>query len=119
MTQDQIQLTKSVVLVENMSINMDIPNEDLLRDLLEEENGDEITNRVRSLVKDRFVMEFVKLPLNRGNDESLYNEICAEMADILLDDFTPFEVSGVPVDGNFVIQMVNELISQIRGGGNK
>jgi hypothetical protein len=102
-----------------MSINMEIPNENLLNDLLSDENGDETTNRVRTLVKDRFEMEFVKLPLNRGSDEELFAEITEEMAQILLDNLTPFEVSGVPVDGNVVIQLVNELVSQIRGGGNK
>ena len=41
--------------VENMSINQEIPNEDLLNDLLSEEDGDETTNRVRKLIKQRYI----------------------------------------------------------------
>lgn len=38
-----------------MSINQEIPNEDLLNDLLSEEDGDETTNRVRKLIKQRYI----------------------------------------------------------------
>ena len=41
------------------------------------------------------------------------------MAEVLLDNLCPFEIGGVAVDGSIVVQLVNELISQIRGGGNK
>lgn len=47
-------ITKTIVCVENMSINQEIPNEDLLNDLLSEEDGDETTNRVRKLIKQRY-----------------------------------------------------------------
>ncbi|KAJ3303635.1 hypothetical protein HDV03_003609 [Kappamyces sp. JEL0829] len=112
------QITKTIVCVENMSINQEIPNDDLLNDLLSEEDGDETTNRVRRLIKQRFTLEFNKLPFNVAHDQTLHAEICSEMAEILLDNMTSFEVGGVPVDGMVVVQMVNELISQIRGGGN-
>ena len=48
-------ITKTIVCVENMSINQEIPNEDLLNDLLSEEDGDETTNRVRKLIKQRYI----------------------------------------------------------------
>lgn len=37
----------------------------------------------------------------------------------LLENLTPFEVGSVAVDGMLVVHMVNELISQVRGGGNR
>jgi hypothetical protein len=63
--------TKTIVCVENMTINSEIPNSDLLQDLLNEEDGDENVNRVRRLVKERFVMEFVKLPFDVGGDNQI------------------------------------------------
>lgn len=110
--------TESIVLVENMSINQEISNENLLHDLLNEEDGDETTNRVRQLIKQKFQVEFTKLPFYKGN-EDLHYQICEEIGDRLLENLVPFSVGSVPVGGSLVIQMVNELISQIRGGGNR
>ncbi|KAI8912732.1 hypothetical protein EDD86DRAFT_188494 [Gorgonomyces haynaldii] len=110
--------TESIVLVENMSINGEIPNQTLLNDLLSEEDGDETTNRVRGLIKSKFQIEFVKLPYFQANQD-LHDNICKEVADALLENLVPFKVGTVPVDGMFAVQMVNELISQIRGGGNR
>lgn len=67
----------------------------------------------------RFTLEFNKLPFDMAQNKSLHAEICSEMAQVLLDNLSPYEVGGVAVDGPIVIQMVNELISQIRGGGNR
>lgn len=64
-------ITKTIVCVENMTINSEIPNEDLLTDLLNEEDGDENTNRVRGLIKARFAMEFVKLPFDVGGENQI------------------------------------------------
>ena len=110
--------TESIVLVENMSINQEIPNQTLLHDLLSEEDGDETTNRVRSLVKQKFQIEFAKLPFCQGNTE-LYDDICKDICERLVENLVPFQVGTVSVDGVMVVQMVNELISQIRGGGNR
>ena len=60
-----------------MSINIEIPNEDLLKDLLNEEDGDETTNRVRRLIKQRFAMEFNKLPFNVAQNQEMHNESIA------------------------------------------
>jgi hypothetical protein len=112
-------ITKQIVLVENLTINEGIPNEELLSDLLNEEDGDEQTNRVRRLIKERFSLEFTKLPHDIGPNQDLHRDICKEMAEVLLESLVPFEIGNVAVGGTVVVQLVNELISQIRGGGNK
>lgn len=66
-----------------------------------------------------FNLEFNKLPFDVAHNKSLHATICSEMAEVLLDNLSPFEIGGVAVDGSIVVQLVNELISQIRGGGNK
>ena len=66
-----------------------------------------------------FNLEFNKLPFDVAHNKSLHATICSEMAEVLLDNLCPFEIGGVAVDGSIVVQLVNELISQIRGGGNK
>ncbi|KAL2912516.1 Guanylate-binding protein 6 [Polyrhizophydium stewartii] len=116
---DRVSITKSVVLVENMSINQEIPNDTLLHDLLNEEDGDETTNRVRKLIKEKFQIEFNKLPFDQGMGSALHSQICSEMGAALLENLVPFEIGSVPVDGTLVVNLVNELISQIRGGGSK
>ncbi|KAI8924845.1 hypothetical protein BC831DRAFT_463415 [Entophlyctis helioformis] len=116
---DRVSITKSIVLVENMSINQEIPNDTLLHDLLAEEDGDETTNRVRKLIKEKFQVEFTKLPFDAGMNSQVHSDICAEMAEVLLENLLPFEIGAVPVDGMMVVHLVNELISQIRGGGNR
>jgi hypothetical protein len=100
-----------------MSINQEIPNATLLNDLLSEEDGDETTNTVRALIKQKFQVEFTKLPFCQGSsNNTLHGQICREMCDVLVDNLVPFQIGGMPVDGMLVIHLVNELISQIRGG---
>ncbi|KAH6576323.1 hypothetical protein BASA62_001472 [Batrachochytrium salamandrivorans] len=83
---DEASIPKSIVFVENMSINQEIPNAMLLQDLLNEDDGDEITNR---------------------------------MAQGLADNLVPFKIGALDGDGAMVVQLINELISQIRGGGSR
>ncbi|KAH6578289.1 hypothetical protein BASA60_003679 [Batrachochytrium salamandrivorans] len=127
---DEASIPKSIVFVENMSINQEIPNAMLLQDLLNEDDGDEITNRVRGLIKDRFQVEFNKLPYysgsshhtSKGGDQDiadLYSDICNEMAQGLVDNLVPFKIGALDGDGAMVVQLINELISQIRGGGSR
>lgn len=54
-----------------------------------------------------------------AQNHSMHATICSEMAEVLLDNLVPFEIGGVAADGSIVVQLVNELISQIRGGGNR
>ncbi|KAJ3105851.1 hypothetical protein HDU97_007495 [Phlyctochytrium planicorne] len=116
---DDVDVTRSLVLVENMSINQDIPDHRLLTDLLSEDDGDEMTNRVRSLIKSRFDVEFAKLPFNGGGNQVLHDEACGILGDVLQEKLMPFTVGNVAVDGQMVIQLVNELVTQIRDGGNR
>ncbi|KAJ3196732.1 hypothetical protein HK101_007964 [Irineochytrium annulatum] len=116
---DDVDITRSLVLVENMSINQDIPDRRLLEDLLSEEEGDEMTNRVRRLIKSRFDVEFAKLPFNGGGNQILHDEACEAIAEVMVDKLQPFTVGNVAVDGTMVIQLVTELVTQIREGGNR
>ena len=102
-----------------MSINGEIPNVTLLEDLLSEEDGDEATNNVRRLIKDRFEIEFNKLPFHTKDTDHLFESVCGDMAELLVENISPFKVGAVEVDGSMVIHLVNELISQIRSGGNR
>ncbi|KAJ3098400.1 hypothetical protein HDU97_004028 [Phlyctochytrium planicorne] len=114
-----VDITQALVFVENMSYNADIPNQKLLEDLLSESDGDESTNRMRNLITSRFDVEFAKLPFNVVGHEELFNEKCGDIADILMMSKKPFIIGNVPVDGTTVIQLVNELVSQIRQGGSR
>ncbi|KAI8589480.1 hypothetical protein BDZ88DRAFT_418332 [Geranomyces variabilis] len=116
---DQVDISRQLVLVENMSINGDIPDRRLLEDLLSEEDGDEQTNRVRHLIKERFDTSFAKLPFNMAGSSEMHQEAVATIADSLADSLTPFVVGGVPVDGAVVVQLINELLAQISAGGNR
>ncbi|KAH9270645.1 hypothetical protein BASA83_007253 [Batrachochytrium salamandrivorans] len=80
---DEASIPKSIVFVENMSINQEIPNAMLLQDLLNEDDGDEITNRAWSIT------------------------------------WFPLKIGALDGDGAMVVQLINELISQIRGGGSR
>ncbi|KAJ3112410.1 hypothetical protein HDU96_004589 [Phlyctochytrium bullatum] len=116
---DDVDITRSLVLVENMSINQDIPDRRLLDDLLSEEDGDDMTNRVRRLIKARFDVEFAKLPFNGAGNATLHDEACGLLAEGLAEKLSPFTVGNVAVDGNMVVQLVTELVTQIRDGGNR
>ncbi|KAJ3287746.1 hypothetical protein HK104_008472 [Borealophlyctis nickersoniae] len=116
---DEVDITRSLVLVENMSINQDIPDRVLLEDLLSQEDGDEQTNRVRRLIRERFDVAFCKLPYNVRGNTTLHHEACQALSENLLENLTPFVIGGVPVDGGVVVQLVSELLAQIRGGGNR
>ena len=116
---DHVDITRSIVLCENMSINQDIPAQKLLFDLLEEATGDEITNRVRKLVKESFDLELVKIPFINSANLSDHKSACSEIADIIMNNIDAFKVGGINADGMVVCQLVNELLTQIRGGGNR
>lgn len=62
--EDDVDITRSLTLCENMSFNQGIEGSQLITDLLNETSGDETTNRVRRLVKQRFDVEFAKIPFN-------------------------------------------------------
>ncbi|KAI8825728.1 uncharacterized protein EV422DRAFT_513985 [Fimicolochytrium jonesii] len=116
---EEVDMTRELVLVENMTINGDIPDRILLDDLLSEIDGDEQTNRVRSLIRERFSVRFAKLPFNMAGNTAVYNEAIATLADSLAEDLQPSVIGGVPVDGSVIVQLINELLAQIRDGGNR
>jgi hypothetical protein len=116
---DQVDITRSIVLCENMSINAGLPASKLLSDLLQEDTGDEMTNKVRQLVKDNFNLELVKIPFINSGNMSEHQEACGELSESIMTDIDPFKVGGIHVDGMVVCQLVNELLTQIRGGGNR
>ncbi|KAJ3006288.1 hypothetical protein HKX48_000201 [Thoreauomyces humboldtii] len=116
---EEVDMTRQLILVENMTINGDIPDRRLLEDLLSEEDGDEQTNRVRRLIRERFDTSFAKLPFNMKGSAEMHEEAVANLAESLGDSLTPFVVGGVPVDGSVVVQLINELLTQIRDGGNR
>ncbi|KAJ3417561.1 hypothetical protein HDV05_000018 [Chytridiales sp. JEL 0842] len=118
-TSDEVDITRSLVLVENMTINQGIPDYRLLEDLLSESEGDEMTNRVRRLIREKFDVEFAKLPYNLGTNEELHEEACNSIAQNLHETLAPFTVGNVPADGLMVCQLINELLTQIREGGNR
>ncbi|KAI9102857.1 hypothetical protein DFS34DRAFT_610811 [Phlyctochytrium arcticum] len=121
-SEDEVDITRELVLVENMSINSDIPDSRLLEDLLSEEDGDEQTNRVRRLIRQHFSVSFAKLPFNMGsagNSSAVHQEAVGILADNLADNLEPFVVGNVPVDGPVVVQLISELLTQIRDGGNR
>ena len=102
-----------------MTINTGISPSKLLSDLLAEEAGDEMTNKVRQLVKENFDIELIKLPyFNQGTSEE-HDQACEELAFKMVNELEPLKVGGVYVDGVVICQLVNELLSQIRGGGNR
>jgi hypothetical protein len=121
-------ITRSIVLCENMSINESISNRLLLQDLLGEENGDEMTNRIRRLVSSRFEVEFTKIPWYphgpggtpppRGATAH-YDATVAQLAHLLVESLQEFRVGGVAVDGRAIITLTTELLSQVRGGGSR
>ncbi|KAI9006190.1 hypothetical protein BC832DRAFT_584088 [Gaertneriomyces semiglobifer] len=116
---DDVDICRELVLVENMSINGDIPDRRLLDDLLCEEDGDEQTNRVRRLIRQRFDVSFCKLPFNVGGNIMMHEEAIAALADTLSENLSPLVIGGVPVDGAVVCQLISELLTQIRDGGNR
>ncbi|KAJ3328754.1 hypothetical protein HDU76_009342 [Blyttiomyces sp. JEL0837] len=116
---DDVDITRSLVLCENMTINQDIPDNRLLEDLLSDEEGDEMTNRVRTLIRQKFDVEFAKLPFNVGGQSIMHDEACVAIADRLMESLSPFVVGNVPADGCMVVQLCNELLTQIRDGGNR
>ncbi|TPX32424.1 hypothetical protein SmJEL517_g04469 [Synchytrium microbalum] len=115
----RIDLPKSLVLVENMTINQEITEIDLLTDLVNETDGDEATNRIRRIIRDRFDVEFTKLPFISTVVGSEYNTTINDMADMLADRLTPLIVGNVPIDGPVMVQLATELVAQIREGGSK
>lgn len=118
--EDDVDITRSLTLCENMSFNQGIQGTQLITDLLNETSGDETTNRVRRLVKQRFDVEFAKIPFNTpGYTTQSYDQACSELAATLGEFTEPFSVGNVPVDGTMVLQLASELLAQIRSGGNR
>ena len=97
-----------------MTINQDIPSDQLLDDLLSEEEGDEMTNRVKSLIRDKFDVELAKLPFNVGGNTEIHEEACAAIATDLVENLYPFTVGNVPADGTIAIQLINEVYLSAR-----
>ncbi|KAJ3029724.1 UNVERIFIED_CONTAM: hypothetical protein HDU68_011340 [Siphonaria sp. JEL0065] len=120
-------LTRSLVLVENMSINSGIPSTNLLSDLLSCSNdGDEMSNRVKSLVRDQFNVSFEKLPFcvggmggYRTDLDAEFDDVCKSMAGDLVDGLKRLEIGGVAADGALLVELCNELLTQIRNGGSR
>jgi hypothetical protein len=114
-----VDITRSLTLVENMTINETVAEDKLLDDLLSPEDGDEQTNTVRQLIRDRFEVELAKLPFRHPGNEDQHEESVQQLADIIAHRLTPLIIGNVPVDGPVVAQLVQELVTQIRDGGNR
>ncbi|ORY42203.1 hypothetical protein BCR33DRAFT_660965 [Rhizoclosmatium globosum] len=115
----QRDLTRSLVLIENMSINSGIPSPHLLTDLLSSTDGDEMSNRVKRLIREQFDVSFAKLPFVSSSGNSEFDEACESMVGDLVDGLKKFEVGGVAADGPLLVQLCNELLTQIRDGGSR
>ncbi|KAI9209437.1 uncharacterized protein BJ171DRAFT_418838 [Polychytrium aggregatum] len=118
-TTHAVEIPRSLVLVENMSINQEIEEEELLEDLLCEEEGDEITNRVRQLIKERFDVEFQKIPFHTLGVPTMHQQAIEVMGDVLADRLAPIALGNVPMDGKMIAHLVNELLAQVRNGGTR
>ncbi|KAJ3354839.1 hypothetical protein HDU83_004512 [Entophlyctis luteolus] len=118
-------MTRSLTLVENMSINAGMPSADLLADLLSCAEGDEMSNRVKRLISKRFDVTFEKLPFVVGADklqQRAFDDACRSIAGDLVDSlriFTIGGVNGVPADGKAIVRLCNELVTQVRDGGTR
>ncbi|KAI8829985.1 hypothetical protein BJ741DRAFT_621342 [Chytriomyces cf. hyalinus JEL632] len=115
-------ITRSLTLIENMTINTGIPTSHLLQDLLSPRDGDEMSNRVKRFIRDQFDVQFEKLPFfaNEMAADAEFNEVCQRISSQLVDaQLKPLEVGGVPADGSIVVQLCNELLAQIRDGGSR
>ncbi|KAJ3380992.1 hypothetical protein HDU92_005656 [Lobulomyces angularis] len=120
--EDKIDITRSLTLCENMSINQSIPNEKLKVDLLSENFGDETTNRVRRLVKERFDVDFVKIPwclLGNEEQEKIHSDTCKEVALKLANSVQSYTIGSVEADGATILRLASELLGQIRIGGKR
>ncbi|KAJ3074658.1 hypothetical protein HDU98_010654 [Podochytrium sp. JEL0797] len=119
-TTSTTDMTRSLVLVENMSINSGIPSTHLLNDLLSSTDGDEMSNRVKRLIRDQFDVSFEKLPFVPPTGSTAeFDDVCRSMVGDMVDGMKLFEVGGVPADGKLLIQLCDELLTQIRHGGSR
>ncbi|KAI8622603.1 hypothetical protein BC830DRAFT_1057039 [Chytriomyces sp. MP71] len=115
-------ITRSLTLVENMTINTGIPTSHLLSDLLSQTDGDQMSNRVKRFIRGHFDVHFEKLPFfaNEAAADVEFDEVCRRLADQLVDPrLKPLEVAGVAADGSILVQLCNELLTQIREGGSR
>ncbi|KAJ3235799.1 hypothetical protein HDU81_000155 [Chytriomyces hyalinus] len=115
-------ITRSLTLIENMTINNGIPTSRLLDDLLSPRDGDEMSNRVKRFIRDHFDVQFEKLPFfaNEMAADAEFTEVCQRISAQLVDgQLKPLEVGGVPADGSIIVQLCNELLAQIRDGGSR
>lgn len=137
-----------MVLCENMSINHSIAASQLKADLLSEHEGDEMTNKIRAMVKHRFDAEFVKIPFYvpggiaiafliscKANSKELdekYKESIQQVAKNLAETCQPFRIGDIPagmpcfavkvftyLDGAAVLRLASSLVDQIKAGGNR
>ncbi|KAJ3357142.1 hypothetical protein HDU83_008649 [Entophlyctis luteolus] len=119
------EMTRSLTLVENMSINSGMPSSDLLADLLSCAEGDEMSNNVKRLISKRFDVSFEKLPFVVGADkqqQQAFDDACQSIAGDLVDSlriFTIGGINGVPADGKAIVRLCNELVTQVRDGGTR
>ncbi|KAI9341907.1 hypothetical protein BDR26DRAFT_859777 [Obelidium mucronatum] len=121
----QPDMTRSLVLVENMSINTGFPCSHLLSDLLSSNDGDEMSNRVKRLIREQFNVSFEKLPFvspsasATPHDSIEFDEVCESIAGDLVDDLKKLEIGGIVANGTLLVQLCNELLAQIRDGGSR
>lgn len=111
-------LPSLLVLVESMTMNSTLKNANLKHDLLSLDNGDKSINCVRSIVKETFHVEFVKIPVMQHQQEE-HDDSISELVELLNVNLTPFVIGNVPVNGASMVYLIQELVSQIRNGGSQ
>lgn len=86
--------------------------------LSHEKDGDVSINSVRQTIKERFMVDFVKVPVMQHalleHDLSIEQLICLVNVNL-----RPFLIGNMPVDGKSLLFLINELLSQIREGKNQ
>jgi hypothetical protein len=112
-------VSESLLLVENMSINADMDKEKLKYDLLHGEDGDENTNTIREMVLDKFETAFQTVPFFMAHTEGEHRSAVEDICSVLLVNSRPFTIGEVPVEGGVIVNLVKELVGQIRNGGNR
>jgi len=117
-------ITRHLVLCENMSMNATIPSNQLKADLLSEySGGDDATNKIRSLVKQKFDVEFFKIPYyipGNSAQNTLYSESIKQLAISMSETVQPFNIAGdIQADGASLLTLAHSLLSQVKTGGNR
>ena len=115
-------LPRQLVLVENMSMNTSIPTHELLRDLMESEGGQVSVNEIRDIIKKTFEVQMKSIPFNQaitGGSPESHEAVIHEIAALVADKCTPFVLGNVQVDGRAMVQLIQELVTQIKSGGKQ